>query len=72
MTDWKDDEEQVAFLNEWIKTHRRWTVKIYNLTPAWEECREYHKIRYFIRERPAKIYAAWMRLWYPLVVVERE
>lgn len=70
MTRWEEDQEQIKYLEEWRRTHKRWIVKIHDLTPAWEECRHYFKIRYFAHERTARMYAAWMRLWYPKEQVE--
>ena len=72
MTRGEEDQEQIEYLERWRQTHKRWAVRIWNVTPAWEECRTYFKIRYFIHERTARLYAAWMRMWYPLVEIERE
>ena len=72
MTRWEEDQEQIEYLQKWRRTHKRWVVKIWNITPAWEECRTYYKIRYFYNERAASLYAAWMSLWYPWVEIERE
>lgn len=72
MTRWEEDQEQIEYLERWRQTHKRWVVRIWKVTPAWEECRTCFKIRYFIHERTARLYAAWMRMWYPLVEIERE
>lgn len=75
MTKWEreqEDQEQLEWLAEWRKTHRRWMVKIYDCTPSWDQCLEYYKMRYFTRRGVAEVYAAWMRLWYPKVEVEQE
>lgn len=72
MTRWEEDQEQIEYLERWRQTHKRWVVRIWNVTPGWEECRTYFKIRYFIHKRTARLYAAWMSLWYPWVEIERE
>lgn len=72
MTRWEEDQEQIEYLREWRRTHKRWTAKIWHVAPAWEECVPYFKIKYFTHERAARIYAAWMSLWYPWVEIERE
>lgn len=75
MTQWEreqEDQAQREYLDEWRRTHKRWKVIVYNISPVWEECLVYFRTRYFMRSRTAKIYAAWMRLWYPKVEVERE
>ena len=72
MTQWEEDQEQLEWLAEWRKTHKRWMVYVYDLTPAWEESRPYYKLRYFTHETSAKVYAAWMRLWYTKVELKRE
>ena len=74
MMKWEEDLEQLEYLAEWSRTHKRWIVKVYAITPPWEECQVYHICRYFTHKKVAQIYAAWMKLWYPKdqVILERE
>lgn len=67
-----DDQEQMEYLQAWRKS--KWTVKVYKLSPPWEGCRQYAESRYFSHEITARIYAAWLRIWYPKeqVQVEKE
>ena len=30
MTRWEEDQEQIEYLREWKRTHKRWTVKIWH------------------------------------------
>ena len=56
----QNDLDQLRYIAEWRKTHKRWMVKCGN------------RIRYFGCERSARVYAAWMKLLHRHVEVERE